>query len=477
MATITVWEQDPGNGPNPDGGALLHRTAGDLEAKPFPTKILGAAPPPDNYQPGTVAFRYWNCADALRRSSDYWGRLLGNHAWNPAIGGGALPVILDEGTDLNAYYDRGALHFFHAAVGGRMVYSGESPDIVCHEFGHAMLDAIKPQLWDVAAFEVPAFHESIGDIGALLCALQQKETRVAVLHETGNRIFQSSHLSRLAEQLGWGIRQVRSDAVDRDCLRNAVNSHYYRNPNELPTSATAEELSSEPHSFSRVFTAAFFHALAGMFASQGAPTEEKLQLVSLDIGKILVDAIRKAPIVPEYFSQVGAHMIRFATAMSAGYGAAMKTAMVQHGIVSVPGVSAVFTTSPQHVATVSAAVAVSGPGEQELDVSAYGLNITKIRAVTASQPKVFGIAGAAPSVGDSASIKGELAALGFFEDLVRRGRLDDGGYADPTRGVVAPATRMKTHKLVTEGNSVVLRRIRIDCGLHGNSSNGSTAKP
>ena len=468
MATITVWEQDPGNAANPDGGVLLHRQAPRLDDVPFPTTILGAVPPADNYHPGTPAFRYWTCADALRRASDFWGQVLGEHRWNPAIGAGPLRVVLDEGRDLNAYYDRAALHFFHAAVGGRVIYSGESPDVICHEHGHAVLDALRPELWDVAAFEVPAFHESVGDMAAILTALQLPSTRIGVLQETNNKLYQSSRLSRLAEQLGWAIRQIRSDAVEIDCLRNAVNSHFYRSPWSLPTSTTNSELSSEAHSFSRVFTGAFFDALARMFAASGAPTEELLQQVSLDMGKILAKAIADAPIVTSYFAQVGAHMITNAAAMSPAYADAMKTALVRHGIVSVPGVAAVLKT-PDTKFAAAAVAPIAPPAERELDVSAYGFKVSSIHVVTASQPQRFSIAGAAASVGDVAPVSDDTAALGYFEDLIRRGRLDDGGFADAKVGVVAPAPRMKTHKLVQEGDRVVLRRLRIDCGLHGNS--------
>jgi hypothetical protein len=44
--------------------------------------------------------------------------------------------------------------------------------VVCHELGHAILDALKPQLFNVASTEAGAFHEAFGDISAILCALQ-----------------------------------------------------------------------------------------------------------------------------------------------------------------------------------------------------------------------------------------------------------------------------------------------------------------
>jgi len=473
---IAAWEQDPGASSHPDGGVLIQRPVPTLDKPPFATRIEGGgSPPADNYQPGTPAFRYWACADALRRASDFWGGVLGAHKWNPAITGNILPVIVDEGVDLNAYYDRRALNFFHAAVGGRMVYSGESPDVVCHEFGHAILDAVRPQLWDVTAFEPPAFHESFGDMSAILTALQLPSVRVRVLQETHNDLSRASRLSRLAEQLGWAIRQKQPDSVDPDCLRNAVNSLFYRSPVELPTYAPAKQLSSEPHSFSRVFTGAFFHALSLMFASSSALTEDSLQQVSVDLGHILVGAIAHSPVVPEYFSQIGAHMIQLAQAKSPRYGEAMRTAMVRHGIVSVAGATSV--AAPEHAAAFAAAPAPASAAElpvEDIDVSAFGLKITSVRMVTAGQPKRFAIAGAAPTFGDAQTMPSARVALGFFEDLIRRGRLDHGDLGDPQRAIIPPVPRMKTHKLVKDGDQVVLRRIRIDCGLRGQPPHAAT---
>ena len=71
--------------------------------------------------------------------------------------GQVLKVILDEGVDLNAYYDRKALNFFHGPSHTGTVYSGESPDIVCHEMGHAVLDSFKSQLWAPPAMKPPRF--------------------------------------------------------------------------------------------------------------------------------------------------------------------------------------------------------------------------------------------------------------------------------------------------------------------------------
>ncbi len=175
---------------------------------------------------------------------------------------------------------------------------------MCHELGHAVLDSIKPQLWDAASMEIAGFHESAGDISALLCGLQLESVRHAVLQETHNIVYRASQLSRVAEQLGWAIRQSSPDAVEADCLRNAVNKFFYRDPLTLPTSAPASMLSSEPHSFSRVFTAAFFEGLAGMFATRPTKDEANLLAVSQDAGKIFVSAVVAASVVPSFYSHV-----------------------------------------------------------------------------------------------------------------------------------------------------------------------------
>jgi hypothetical protein len=121
-------------------------------------------------------------------------------------------------------------------------------------------------------------------MSALLSALQLPSLREGVLAETGGVLGRSSRLSRLAEQLAWAIRQSVPSAVEPDCPRNAVNTFFYRDPDTLPTTAPATSVSSEPHSFSRVFTGAFFEGLAGMLATTGTKGEAALLQMPLNGG-------------------------------------------------------------------------------------------------------------------------------------------------------------------------------------------------
>lgn len=459
-ALIHFWEHDPGVGDSPLGGSLLTGPVPDLSRPPYAMEIrvIGGPPPADQYGVETAAFRFWAASEALSRMANLWTTVLPNGHWHPAIGA-VLPVRLDDGDALNAFYDRESLSFFHRKVGKRTIYSGESPDILCHEAGHAALDGVRPQLFDAASLEVQAFHEAFADVIGLSCALEVPSLRKAVLEETEGRLFRPSRMSRLAEQLGWAIRQFAPDAVDPDCLRNAVNSFFYAPPDKLPPEESASKLSSEPHSFSRVFTAAYLRALAGAFDGVATHTEADLQSTSRQLLTLLVRAIKRAPVVPEYFSQVAAHFVHEAALAQSPFTEAVKLAMVSRGLLSVTGSVTVTTTTPA-----VGIVALSGKTlpVHDLDVSAYGLAVPTIKVQTASQPKAFGVAGASTALGDVGSVSGQDAARTFVDDLIRRGRLDFGKFAVPGTSLVNPGS-MKTHELTEQGSDMLLKRIRIDC--------------
>src|SRR5262249_39644114 len=161
--------------------------------------------------------------------------------------------------------------------------------------GHAVLDSIRPQLFDAQTIEAAAFHESFGDMSAILSALQVPTVRQAVFQETGGIVNCSSLLSPLSPQPRAALPGQHPHFVDPDCLRNAANSFFYRAPQTLPPTSPATALSSEPHSFSRVFTAGFLDTLAGMLRIQRSqPSADDLATVSKEIGRILVNAILAA---------------------------------------------------------------------------------------------------------------------------------------------------------------------------------------
>lgn len=472
---ILTWEDDPESSPV--------RQPLQVAAPSLPTGILAItiaepAPPAEIHPIGTSRFRYWTAAEALTRGMQFWGAFLppGTRWATPA---GTLQAFLDFGVDLNAYYRRGAsrLEFYHSTISGKTVYSGESPNIVCHELGHAVLDAIRPQLFNAASIEAAAFHESFGDMSAILCALQLNSIAQAVLTETGGRLYRSTFLSRLAEQLGWAIRQINAQAVDPDCLRNAVNSFFYRDPTTLPPTAPASALSSAPHSFSRVFTSAFYDALAGMVVTDSAtPTVQSLQKVTRDAGRLLIDAIKNAPVVPNYFSQVAAQMVAAdETRFSRKYRDILKGAFVRHGILSLEAASGIVgRPAPVSIfaglAGVAGSTTVSAVDTTELvpiTIPTTSFGLTTATIVCAAPDEVGGYAVAAAAALDTGSLAPSShteAVRSFIEDLFRLGRIDIAEHGDPDAQIIHPTVR-KTHSLKSTSVGAMLVRETFDCGF------------
>lgn len=462
---ILAWEDDPMS-----GAEVVRRPAPAPAPSNLALAIAGTAPALAPHPPGSEAFRYWAGIEALSRGIALWAPHVGERGWAATK---RLRVHLDRGQDLNAYYDRKSLSFFHDVAGGRTIYSGESPDVVTHELGHAILDVLRPELWDVMSTEAAAFHESFGDLSALLCGLELASLREAVLRETAGRLFRSSRLSRLAESLGWAIRQSRPDLVAADALRNAVNAFFYRPPSALPPSGPDAQLTSEPHSFSRVFTGGAFEAMGLMLAGAAKrPGEKDLLAVARDFAALLVRAVQRAAIVPAYMSQVAAQMIEADRALLAGrHGAALRTAFVRRGLLSLESATAKAAPPRREAGGESrrtAAQARTAAAEPlpliRLAGASLGLGRRVIAVRTAGGAPGLAARAAALSTGDARSARPDEAAQAFVEYLVRRGRVDFGPHADRARTAAHPRTR-KTHVVTQQTGRLALVRRCFDCGL------------
>ncbi|MER6982860.1 hypothetical protein [Streptomyces carpinensis] len=462
--TVLVYEDDPGYPPQVN--VPVPHPVPQLDTQPFPTAIAEAAPQPDSAGPGTEAFRYWVAADALSRASQTWGPLVpAGTQWHPTVGR-ALTAHLNAGDDLNAFYDRRGLWFFRRTVAGVTVAACESNEVVEHETGHAILDALRPQLFNAASAETAALHEAFGDISALLSSLRLESLRIAVLAETQGDLELSSRVSRMAEQLGWAIRQGHPTAVDRDCLRNLSNSFFYRDPVELSPNGPANMLCSEPHSFSRVFSGAFLKIVAGIFRQQDLQDQAGLAAAADIAGQLLVDAVVSAPVVSAYYAQVAGHMIAADQRRNGGkYGQSLRSAFIRHGILSLE--AAVSITEPE-VARRGAGMAEAQPGggdEEGLTaVTIHGATYGVTQPLTLSAPaqeRRFGIAGSDPAGGSLRPADPERVATSYLEDLFRRGRVDvpeehrtDAAFVDDN------PSRLKTHQITRSSTGEGLTLVR-----------------
>ncbi|MEU6682662.1 hypothetical protein [Streptomyces sp. NPDC046832] len=331
---VHVWEDDPGA--PPPVLSPITRPMPDLQNSKPRVKIDDRVP--GTFDSSDYALRYWSAADALRRSCDWATEATSEFplSWHRSIGR-ELTAYLDTGERLNALYTRGhglpaGIHFYHGSSGNQSVYSCESPDMVSHETGHAILDAINARLWNVADPEVMAFHEAFGDISAVLSAVRVDSFCTSVIFETDGKLNHSSRLSRVAEQLAWAVRRVRPHSVEQTCTRDLANEFFYRDPYSLPPRAPTSQLCNEPHSFSRVFSAAFLDALEAMFYPK---TVADLQDVAKDVGKLLVTAALATPVSYHYYADLAAHMIAVDVMRYDGQnGLALRGAFARRGILS-----------------------------------------------------------------------------------------------------------------------------------------------
>src|SRR6516164_9498389 len=462
------------------------------------TQIIGPQPDPEVYDASTPEFRHWNADSALARAINFWGPLLPSGTqWTTDQQ--PMQVNLDEGEDFNAFYARDSgLNFFHGLVDNVAppvtVFSGASPDVTCHELGHAILDAVKPELFNAMSLEVAAFHEAFGDISAMLSALQLPSLRDFVLQQTGGQLNSNSRLSELARQLGWAIRvQMDPTAVDSDCLRNTSNTFFYQDPAGLPPNAPATQLSSEPHSFSRVFSGAFLDVLAAMFkigpANFSGSDSDKLLAVTVDAGKLLIEGVRVASVAPGFYSQVAAGMIQADQSLTGGrYRTALTSSFVQRGILSPTATMSLVQALREH----SSSFGVTGraPSLQQLQFEGEGDGYKKtaqdapnlplrplmtrfgttLYVHAAAEGARFPTAAAAMAGGTQATSSAEEDARSFVEDLIQRDKISHKGATDVIPAeLTSPAgeasSQHKTHYVSREDGKTVLRRHHFDCGF------------
>jgi len=157
--------------------------------------------------------------------------------------GNRLIVLPHAGYGKNAYYDRKSksLQFYYFDQDDERIYTCLSTDIINHEFGHAVLDGIRPYYYESSLVETGAFHEFIGDLTAILIILRNNNFRGKIAKDTKGDISAAAHLTSLAEQFG-------NATSDNPYLRTALNK------------LTMADISDTdgPHTVSQVLTGAMF---------------------------------------------------------------------------------------------------------------------------------------------------------------------------------------------------------------------------
>ncbi|NDD27765.1 MAG: hypothetical protein EB084_05795 [Proteobacteria bacterium] len=220
-----------------------------------------------------------------------------------AFGAEKLQINPDAGEDFNAYYarDEQSINFFHATdpKTSENIMSGGSGEVVSHETGHALLDGIRPGYFSSWTPDVGAFHEAFGDMMGIMMAFQDENSVKLAAQQTGGDLTKPNCIAETGEQLGIAINDyVGEDVTGGNFVRTAINSFTWQDPNDLPSSAPPDQLSSEVHSFSRLWSGAFYDVVAGIQArnmAAGMDAECALKSTGEETMKLIGNAMKDAP--------------------------------------------------------------------------------------------------------------------------------------------------------------------------------------
>ena len=245
------WEPGIADGPtsarfavvdyNGDTGTIIPMAVWDETKEAFlaPDKTIL-----DRNNASLPQFHQVNVWAVLQRALSFYEEVSGLGRRIPfGFEGNRLIVLPHAGYGKNAYYDRKSksLQFYYFDKDDKRVYTCLSTDIINHEFGHAVLDGIRPYYFESSLVETGAFHEFIGDLTAILIIFRNNNFREQIARDVGADISAAVYLTSVAEQFGDATR-------DKPYLRTALN--------EL----TMAELSDTdgPHKVSEVLTGAIF---------------------------------------------------------------------------------------------------------------------------------------------------------------------------------------------------------------------------
>jgi hypothetical protein len=287
--------------------------------------------PEKAYATGTSGFLYWQCREAALLSVRAWeghagsltqwwqGRRL--HLYQNAV------KQLGAEEDLNAFYDRDGFQFFEFDDGTKTTFSGASTDVVAHEIGHGLLDALRTDLWDTPFLEVNAFHEAFGDCMALLTALGDSASRLALL---GVGLGARNFVETTAEDLSEAVRRLAPDH-NAAAPRRALNTLRWQLPSSLPSDGGPGELINESHSFAQVFTGCFWDLVRNLLG--GAQTTTALRNAVSTAAALLVAGAKDAPEGARFFQAVGRAMVLADGEENDGaHHVAIRDAFTAHGI-------------------------------------------------------------------------------------------------------------------------------------------------
>lgn len=303
--------------PNDPRAKKFNRSRKQAAIKNRPAKdaqlIFPALPAQKPYAQGSLDWLTWQIRESSLRALAAFEKIDGPlAAWPRTVPAKSLPVTWVRGQEANAYYSGDELVFCRVRRGNKDHYTGASADVVAHEVGHALLDALRPELWDIQFIEVAAFHESFGDCIALLSALADKDIRKDIV--AGNGLNRRNHVETWGGQLAW---LMGPGNLPRQML-NDLQWHFPSKDDEI-------------HDFGQIFTGCFYDLIRFRLAGSRTRSERTLWNAAQSAARLLFAAARKAPVTPRFFQALG-RVMEIESVRDPALHAAVRQAFAGHGI-------------------------------------------------------------------------------------------------------------------------------------------------
>lgn len=254
------------------------------------------------YWPGTPEFdqvnSFYYATFTLRMYERYAHRAL---PWSFPVPRIAVDPHVGEGA--NAFYneqDR-LLGFNSFQVNGEFIFAAQSADVVSHETAHAILDGLRDLYNESFGLGPNAFHESFGDMTAVLVALHDDALVKRLLTWSKGDLRLDNFVTAVAEQITDRLRSSAEHIHGRTVyLRNALNDLLYKPFDDVPYLPLNPqvELGREMHNYSRLFTGAFYDILVGIYEKLRVKSSDRVALHRTRdiVGHLLTCAVELGPV-------------------------------------------------------------------------------------------------------------------------------------------------------------------------------------
>ena len=274
------------------------------------------------YDVGDVRFHQLNTYAIAARAAELVEFELGRPLrWG--FDGSRLLIVPHAGILENAFYsaESHSLQFYSFLRGSRggAYHTALAHDIVAHEAGHAILDAVRPRYNEPFEPETSAVHEAFGDLAAVFAALSHRQVRRRVAGSLGTMNL----LSEIAEGFedegagGWGS------------IRSLVTAK----PSDWKDTI-------EPHDLSLRLSSTIYLALRKFHRKQlgqGQPPTEALRAARTILQRMFVRALDFLPpadcTIPEFAAAILASDRAAQPADAQGFRADMRKVLARRGLV------------------------------------------------------------------------------------------------------------------------------------------------